>query len=97
MTYVLLFAIQLTVIPLHQLIHKHNNIAVNTTGNAFTLKKYEKPCCKPFEAFIAAKLTAADIIFINQPAFTVYIVRSLPLLSFRFFQSANKAPPLEIA
>lgn len=94
-SFLLLTAVVLASVPLHQIIHKHLSKA--DISKTVHVKKAEKPCCKPFEALHGNVLTAAKSNFIDQPMNTVYRMNFYSYFIKPLFDLSNKAPPVSLA
>ncbi|MRX48523.1 hypothetical protein [Pedobacter puniceum] len=92
----LLVAVMLSAIPLHQLLHQHQNLKEQT--HTCEVNKYEPHCCKPANVFhkSSAILQQDLFLFLSQQE-TVYhrIYQSIVVLKSLSF--SNKAPPVYLS
>ncbi|MFC4213378.1 hypothetical protein ACFOWA_19455 [Pedobacter lithocola] len=92
-TLVLLFAMQLSILPFYQIFHKHHYSANEKQGQT-VVKKYEKPCCHPFEVTFETDLPRHLTFVCDKPIPASYLDYSNPEFSNQFFHFSNKAPPV---
>jgi hypothetical protein len=96
LSFLLFLAVMLSAIPLHQLIHQHQNLKEHT--HTLELQKYEQHCCKPANVFHknSAILQQDFFLFVQTPG-TVYhgIYQSIVVLKSLSF--SNKAPPIYLS
>ncbi|MGF1925226.1 MAG: hypothetical protein ACQUHE_13700 [Bacteroidia bacterium] len=94
--FVLLFAVQLAILPFYQIFHKHHTAKTTKHGQT-VVQKYEKPCCHGFEVTLEADLQASFTFSFEQAVAATYSDYSNPEFSNQFFNLTNKAPPVEQA
>jgi hypothetical protein len=96
LSFLLLLAVMLSAIPLHQLIHQHQNLKEHT--HTLELQKYEQHCCKPVNVFYKnAAILQQDFFLFVQTQKTVYhgIYQNIVVLKTLSF--SNKAPPIYLS
>jgi len=95
--YLLLVAVQFAVVPFHQIFHDHKVTDLRGQHTGSLVKKYEKPCCKPFETLFGTKVNAVLQTSIYEYVTTVFSGYISVHISTPFFHFSNKAPPVKIA
>ncbi|WP_039454140.1 hypothetical protein [Pedobacter aquae] len=92
----LLVAVMLSAIPLHQLLHQHQNLKEQT--HTCELNKYEQHCCKPANVFHknAALLKQDFFLFVLQQE-TVYHRIYQDAIITKSLSFSNKAPPFYLS
>lgn len=92
---VLLAAVMIASVPVHQIFHHHTYKADITKTVHF--KQTEKPCCKPFEALSGTIMPVVKTNVVRQPMDAVYHMSYFSYFIKPFFQLSNKAPPVSLA
>jgi hypothetical protein len=91
----LLVAVMIVSVPIHQIFHQHVYKADLT--QSVHLKKTEKPCCKPFEGLSGNVVSVAKVYFHKQPMNAVYRISYFSYFIKPLFDLSNKAPPVSLA
>jgi hypothetical protein len=94
----LLFAVTMASIPIHQIFHKHlpGDHSKELAERPY-FKKIEKPCCKAFVSFHAVEAASAQIFFVTSTVEFIYLSNSVRGSFNSYFTFSNKAPPVKPA
>lgn len=94
---VLLVAVVLAVVPLHQIFHKHTYSASLKKGSKGEIRLVTKPCCKPFQTLHQSIETFPVAVVFLRPAATTFLLQPVERVQLTSTHYPNKAPPVVLA
>ena len=92
--FVLLLAMQWTILPFYHILHDHHTAAHTDKNGHALVKSYEKPCCQSFHAVFQADLPAVISFNSLEPAGLFYQEYTNSTFTSQFHNISNKAPPV---